>query len=126
MKPLNRFKRSNSCAYASRGWVLIESLISLLLFALIISVLNQQNESDFDQIRVLKAQAANQDVSSQILKLRRLKQDYEWLEGEFETGQESACVYCADESLKTWFLSWAQTGGVITFSSTHLLLGVDE
>ncbi|OUR64026.1 hypothetical protein A9Q77_12210, partial [Marinomonas sp. 42_23_T18] len=104
-------------------WVLIESLMSLVLFALVISVLNQQNENDFDHIRALKENAAKQDISTQILILRRLKQDYVWLEGEYETGQGSDCDPCAGESLKAWYLSWVATKGVTQFSSSRLLLG---
>ena len=119
---LNRIKKGYT-PHSSGGWVLIESLMSLVLFALVISVLNQQNENDFDHIRALKENAAKQDISTQILILRRLKQDYVWLEGEYETGQGSDCDPCAGESLKAWYLSWVATKGVTQFSSSRLLLG---
>lgn len=126
MMPISRGKRGVTTANSSGGWVLIESLMSLLLFAVMIGVLNQQNENDFDHIRALKEKALKQDVSEQILILRRLQQDYAWLEGEFETGQESTCSTCTGESLKAWYLSWAEAEGVTDISSTSLLLGVDE
>ena len=61
------------------GWVLIETLMSLVIFALVISVLNQQNEQEFDQLKVLKSSTKKEYRDQQLLTLRRLKQDYLWL-----------------------------------------------
>jgi len=107
---------------SSSGWILVESLLSCVLFALVIAVLNQQNENDFNHIRALKDKAAKQDISAQTLILRRLKQDYVWLEGEYETGKESDCDPCTGESLKAWYLSWIATRGITQFSSSSHLL----
>ena len=121
MMALKRTK-SGCTQKSSSGWVLVESLMSFVLFALVITMLNQQNENDFDHIRELKEKAVKQDISAQTLILRRLKQDYAWLEGEYETGKISDCAPCTGESLKTWYLSWIATRGITQFSSSSHLL----
>lgn len=108
-----------------QGWVLIESLISLLVFALLFQLLQQQTHNDFTHLRQLKSQSLREFESSQILILRQLVQDYDWLVGEFDTGGDSECGECSAEELKNWSLSWIANAEVTQFSQSSELLEVD-
>ena len=108
------------------GWVLIETLMSLVIFALVISVLNQQNEQEFDQLKVLKSSTKKEYRDQQLLTLRRLKQDYLWLEASLEVGGLSECETCSQASLDAWFLHWIAPVGTVEFLSSELILGVSE
>ena len=111
---------------SSSGWVLIETLMSLVIFALVIGLLNQQNEQEFEQIQVLKSSVKKDYRDQQLLTVRRLKQDYLWLEASFETGRVSECVTCSQASLDTWFLHWIAPIGTVEFLSSELMFGVHE
>lgn len=110
----------------SSGWVLIETLMSLAVFALVVGLLNQQNEHDFEQLTELKLSTKQSYREQQILTLRRLKQDYTWLEASLDTGGFSECETCTDTSLDAWFLYWIAPIGVIEFLPSEEILGVSE
>jgi hypothetical protein len=110
----------------SSGWVLIETLMSLAVFALVVGLLNQQNEHDFEQLTELKLSTKKSYREQQILTLRRLKQDYTWLEASLDTGGFSECETCTDTSLDAWFLYWIAPIGVIEFLPSEEILGVSE
>lgn len=110
----------------SSGWVLIETLMSLAVFALVIGLLNQQNEHDFEQLTELKLSTKQSYREQQILTLRRLKQDYTWLEASLDAGGFSECETCTDTSLDAWFLYWIAPIGVIEFLPSEEILGVSE
>lgn len=110
----------------SSGWVLIETLMSLAVFALVVGLLNQQNEHDFEQLTELKLSTKKSYREQQILTLRRLKQDYTWLETSLDTGGFSECETCTDTSLDAWFLYWIAPIGVIEFLPSEEILGVSE
>ena len=110
----------------SSGWVLIETLMSLAVFALVVGLLNQQNEHDFEQLTELKLSTKKNYREQQILTLRRLKQEYTWLEASLDTGGFSECETCTDTSLDAWFLYWIAPIGVIEFLPSEEILGVSE
>jgi len=120
---IKTYKVDNS---SSSGWVLIETLMSLAVFALVIGLLNQQNEHDFEQLTELKLSTKKSYREQQILTLRRLKQDYTWLEASLDTGGFSECETCTDTSLDAWFLYWIAPIGVIEFLPSEEILGVSE
>lgn len=110
----------------SKGWVLIESLISLLIFALIMSILNTQNRQDFDILNRVKAQQDKVFEAKQILRIRRIKQDFTWLEGEFETLEKSECETCRGELLGYWLLSWLSARDKVLIDSSEDLLDLEQ
>ncbi|KZM41484.1 hypothetical protein OA92_13850 [Marinomonas sp. SBI22] len=120
---IKTYKVDNS---SSSGWVLIETLMSLAVFALVIGLLNQQNEHDFEQLTELRLSTKKTYREQQILTLRRLKQDYTWLEASLDTGGFSECETCTDTSLDAWFLYWIAPIGVIEFLPSEEILGVSE
>lgn len=123
---LHRRKPNEIMRKGVEGWVLTESLLSLVVFALIMGILTQQNKHDFNALSQMKT--INQDDFSrlQILKVRAIKQDYEWLEGSYKAGAMNECSTCAESQLEPWLLNWISSEEKVSLLSSDMLLGVDE
>lgn len=122
---MRRIASGAAYPYSRSGWVLIESLLSLIFFSLILTLLNQQSENDFRHIKAIDEQADQGYRAKQSLMIRRLLQDFAWLEGGKATAEKAACSSCAEAQLEVWFLGWIGDEGV-TLPSTSDALGERE
>lgn len=93
-----------------QGWLLQETLVSLLLFAVILTLLYEQTQSHWQALQTLEQTHTERFQQQQINRLRLLKQDKTWLVGQWSVPTTVMCDNCSGDALSDWALSWLGNG----------------
>lgn len=106
------------CSRHQQGWIMLETLFSLVMFAVIMTMLHQQTQSHWQSLHQLEQEHLWRFQQTQIDALRLIKQEENWLLGNWSSvtsnnasGNMSGntprnCSTCQGDELDHWALSW--------------------
>lgn len=88
-----------------RGWIMLEVMLCLALFAVVLRVSQQQTEGQWQSVQRAEEQRKRQDNALKQAAMAQLVGSVSWLEGSPESVKIDYpdCLQCTGSQLQNWF-----------------------